>query len=121
MSLEENLKYYEPNEANPKYKEILKLEEMIKDRISTDYTKTRKMDGWAIRFNFKDSNDEVRDWISIIEFDGSYGGDVDKLEIWTNELDDLGADPIGYLSAEEVIGIIDYFETVKMYSIDMDE
>lgn len=86
-----------PN-ANENYKEILKLDKLLNE-ADIPHELIRNMDGWQILY--PDKQNCVSD---AIEYTGSYGDSVDKLEIMgLLTADELKEDTVaGYLTAEDV-------------------
>lgn len=62
---------------NPKYQEIIKLATML-NAVGVPYTISRFSNGW--HFCYPESDPEKR-VCSVIEYKGSYGHEIDRLEI----------------------------------------
>jgi hypothetical protein len=91
--------------ANPRYREILKLWEML-DNADIPFEVERFFDGWHI--NYPNGNNPI---CSIIEHYWSYGHRHDLLEIQglltDEEIEELDDTVLGFLNAEDV------FERIK--------
>jgi hypothetical protein len=99
-------------QLNPRYKEILKLYDMLTD-AHIPFTLRRNFDGWQILYpavlQFPEEQDQVV--CSVIQHYGSYGGPQDLLEIMgllTPDEED-GNSVMGHLTAQEV------FERIKQH------
>lgn len=99
--------------TNPKYKEILRLDEML-TKADIPHTLDRLMDGFQICYPCPMGKNIVMD---AIEHCGSYGSTYDKLEIMglltpeESEHDSV----IGHLTAEEV------FERIRKHYFKIEE
>ena len=82
-------------EADPKYKEILRLDHML-DKAGIYHELVRNWNGWCIIY-YGHGDNHVSD---AIEHRGSYGQEEDKLEIMGLASD--GLDVEGWLTAEDV-------------------
>lgn len=89
-----------------RYKEILRLSNMLDDE-KIPFTLRRNFDGWQILYpstpNFPSEKDDVV--CSVIEHFGSFGQEIDTLEIMgllTDEEQECDS-VIGYLTAENVL------------------
>lgn len=93
-------------EQNPRYKEILRLHNML-DKERIPHYLRRNFDGWQITYPCFPPPDE-KIVVSVIEHFGSYGQSDDKLEIMglltqdEQEYDSV----VGWLTAEDVFGRI---------------
>ena len=84
-------------EANEKYKEILRLDKML-DEAGIYHELFRIWDGWGIIY-YGHGDNEVSD---AVEHKGSYGHSDDKLEIMGLVDDDICDSVQGCLSAKNV-------------------
>ena len=87
--------------TNPKYKEILKLDQMLTE-ANIPHTLSRAFDGWQVCYPNERKTEECI--MDAIEHFGSYGHENDELEIMglltpKEEEDDS---VLGYLTAEDV-------------------
>ena len=101
--------------ANPSYQEILKLDRMLTD-ANIPHTLSRSFDGWTVCYPTERRSDDCI--MDAIEHSGSYGKEIDKLEIMgllTPEEEERDS-VLGYLTAEDV------FERIrKHYNREWDE
>ena len=87
--------------TNPKYKEILKLDQMLTEE-NIPHTLSRAFDGWQVCYPNERKTEECI--MDAIEHFGSYGHENDKLEIMgllTPEEEEYDS-VLGYLTAEDV-------------------
>ena len=89
--------------ANPAYQEILRLASML-ENAGIEHVMERKFDGWHLMYPDMDD----RCVCSVIEFTGSYGASMDRLEIMglLNAEERKYASVCGYLTAENVFNRI---------------
>ena len=88
--------------ANAKYQEILRLEAMLKEN-NIPYEKREILNGWQICYPSL-----IKRVCSVIEHDGSYGREEDRLEIMgllTAEEEKYDS-VVGHLTAEDVLSRI---------------